>query len=106
MKEADWKKGGREEQGSALSEALQAERENCITIAEVYETWGPRDRSPPLTTSALHLSSFFCSFSFSLSLVKTFKTTPDDANYASASGGTGGERERVSKWSDESEGSS
>lgn len=42
MKEAGWKKGeGRKKEGrkdrlgGALSEALQAERENCATIAEV-----------------------------------------------------------------------
>lgn len=46
-------------------------KENRVTIAEVYKS---SVAPPSLTTSD------------SVSLVKTFKTTPDDANYASASG--------------------
>lgn len=45
-------------------------KENRVTIAEVYKS----SEGSPLTTSD------------SVSLVKTFKTTSDDANYASASG--------------------
>lgn len=45
-------------------------KENRATIAEVYKS----SEGSPLTTSD------------SVSLVKTFKTTSDDANYASASG--------------------